>query len=263
MITATVDNRDVMRKLNKLEQMTGKPLEKLVTQSVRRVCVNLSRATAPFGFSDGAKKSGEGAIKWDYGVSTLARERGYLEMVADTFGTKQINQILTRKDGTQYVIDWQEITFSASQVASHHKSRRNKKSGRVGGGLSVQGDQTKDIGRWRNDVKMVTTHEIKEKAMQKALKRVGLAKHAYAQAAKMVGGPRGITAPWVKKSKGVKGIGVATIRKSRAGYIGQIESKLTYASRVLSASSERKSLQRESDYLTQQVEREMDKRWKG
>jgi hypothetical protein len=79
----------------------------------------------------------------------------------------------------------------------------------------------------------------------------------------MVGGPRGITAPWVKKSKGVKGIGVATIRKSRAGYIGQIESKLTYASRVLSASSERKSLQRESDYLTQQVEREMDRRWKG
>jgi hypothetical protein len=48
MITATVDNRDVMRKLNKLEQMTGKPLEKLVTQSVRRVCVNLAKNDCAF-----------------------------------------------------------------------------------------------------------------------------------------------------------------------------------------------------------------------
>jgi hypothetical protein len=72
-----------------------------------------------------------------------------------------------------------------------------------------------------------------------------------------------VTAPWVKKSKGVKGIGVATIRKSRAGYIGQIESKLNYASRVLSKSGEMRSLKKESDYLTQQVEREMDRRWKG
>jgi hypothetical protein len=92
MITATVDNRDVMRKLNKLEQMTGKPLEKLVTQSVRRVCVNLSKATLRhLVLASRAKKSGEGAIKWDYGVSTLARERGFSKG-ADTFGTKQITE---------------------------------------------------------------------------------------------------------------------------------------------------------------------------
>jgi hypothetical protein len=74
MITATVDNRDVMRKLNKLEQMTGKPLEKLVTQSVRRVCVNLSRTIAPFGFGESAQKSGEATVMSDYRRSTRVVE---------------------------------------------------------------------------------------------------------------------------------------------------------------------------------------------
>jgi hypothetical protein len=108
----------------------------------------------------------------------------------------------------------------------------------------------------------VTTQEGFDKGIKQALRRVGLAKNAYAQAARMVGGTRGI-ASWVKKSKGVKNIGAATIRKSRAGYIGQIDNKLGYASRVLSRSGEMTSLKKESDYLTQQVEREMDRRWKG
>jgi len=249
MITATVDNRDVMRKLNKLEQMTGKPLEKLVTQSVRRVCVNLAKTIAPFGWEESAKKSGEAAVMSDYRRSTRVVAPGYMYAVLNkTKGQKKnIDIVLNKADsGEEYRVQWGQISESAKAIRTAHKGVRNHR-GRVGRNLTP--------------TPTATTQEGFDKGIKQALRRVGLAKNAYAQAARMVGGTRGI-ASWVKKSKGVKNIGTATIRKSRAGYIGQIDNKLGYASRILSKSGEMTSLKKESDYLTQQVEREMDRRWK-
>lgn len=108
---------------------------------------------------------------------------------------------------------------------------------------------------------MVTTRDALDRGMQKAIRRVGLAKYAYAMAARSLGGTRQIPA-WVKKSRGVPNVGNAIVRKARSGYIVEIDNRLSYASLILSAKGERDSMKRESDYLVKEVEMKMQRRWK-
>lgn len=264
MITAKVDNRELMSSLNRLSHMTGKPLDMLVRQSARRVCVNLSRTIAPFGFGESARAMGESAVRADYKVSTETAEAGFLQSVIDITGQrKNITRTLTSKrTGKPYVIDWKEITMQPSRVYKHHQGRRSKITGRVTGGGSAKGSRDKNIGRWKANEQTVTTDAVKEKAMQKAIKRVGLAKHAYSRAALSLGGTRGIPT-WVKKSRRKPMAGGTTIINTKHGHTIRIENSLPYASRLLSRSGEMSAMKREADFLKQEVARNLTRRWKS
>ena len=262
MVIVQVESTRIMRSLNRLEALTKKPMETLVRHSARRVCVNLSRTIAPFGFDESAKTMGERAVIGDYGLSTIVRNKDYLQTVIDITGsTRNINQVLRTKNGVPYLVDWQEISFTPSRITKHHNSRRSKVTGRIGGGGSARGSEDKQIGRWRANNQIVTDRETKAKGMQKALKRVGLAKHAYALAAKSLGGTRGIPG-WVKKSRGKNGAGSATLKRSRSGYTVEIDNHLPYASRILSTHGEMSSMKREADYLMREVDAKISGAWK-
>jgi len=262
MIAVDVINKDVKRSLLRLSALTKKPMTTLVRQSARRVCVNLSRTIAPFGFGEDAKAQGEGAIRRDYKITTLVRDQAYLEHVIDVTGKRvDIVQQLNRKDGTPYVIDWQEISFSPSRVYAHHNSRRSKRTGRVGGGRSVAGSTSHNIGRWKADTKIVAPPAAYEKSFARSIKRVGLAKHAYAIAARRLGGTRGIPG-WVKRSRGKPMAGAAQQTSSKGGSVVKITNELPYASRILSANGERDSLKREADYLRREVQAKITGKWK-
>lgn len=262
MITVEVENKEIKASLLRLSALTKKPMNTLVTQSARRVCVNLSRTIAPFGFEESAKASGINAIRRDYKISTLVRDESYVDFVVQTSGkTRSIIQQLNRKDGTPYVIDWQEVSTAPTRVYEHHQSRRSKKTGRVGGGRSVAGSQSRDIGRHRADTKIVTIPSAYDKAFAKSIRNVGLAKYAYSQAAKKLGGTRGIPA-WVKKGRGRPGAGTAHTSITKGGYTITITNNVPYASRILSKTGEKDSLKREADYLRREVEAKITGRWK-
>jgi hypothetical protein len=251
MITVEVDNREVMANLNRLEMMLGKPLETLFRQSSRRVCVNLSRTIAPFGFDKSAHDSGLAAVQKDYRTSTKVVDRGYMDAVLNrTKGKKKNIDLVFNLAGTdtQYPIKWDQISESGMAIKRNHADQRNRK-GRVN--------------RRQYPVPMVTTEEGIQKGMKTALRRVGLAKYAYSMAARSLGGTRGIPA-WVKKSRGSKtaGAGTAVLRKARAGYTVEIDNRLPYASVILSKTGEMDSMKREADFLAQEVKRNIDRRWK-
>jgi hypothetical protein len=262
MITIEVENKEIKGSLLRLSALTKKPMETLVKQSARRVCVNLCRTIAPFGFEESAKQAGIKAIRNDYKITTLIRDESFIDLVRQITGTdRNIVQQLNRKDGTPYVIDWQEVSKAPARVFQHHESRRSKRTGRVGGGRSVKGRSTMDIGRHRADTKIVTTPAAFDKSFAKSIRNVGLAKYAYAQAAKSLGGTRGIPS-WVKKSRGKPGAGTAQSTITKGGYSIVITNHVPYASRILSTAGERDSLQREADYLRREVDAKITGRWK-
>jgi hypothetical protein len=247
MITVRVESTSVMRSLNRLQALTGKPMETLVKQSARRVCVNLSRTIAPFGFDESAKAQGEGAVKVDYGRSTMVRSRYYLKHIqklAKTTDDIAVEQ--TSKGGVPYTFKAAKIELTGNRLRSSHNSKRNRK-GRVP--------------KLRDEQRIATIDSAKDMAMKKALKRVGLAKYAYAMAAKSLGGTRGIPA-WVKRSRGIQGVGSSTISRSKAGYTVVIENNLKYASHILSTTGEKDSLKREADYLKREVDAKITGAWK-
>lgn len=248
MIVAKVDARSLQRNLNRISMYTGKDMDTLVKQSARRVCVNLSRTVAPFGFGEDAKLLGETAVENDYNKTTIVRNETYLRNVIAIAGRKNnITETLTSKGGDDYDIDWREVSFVQSKVYKSHNLGRSRRTGRA-------------FKRESND-RMVTSYAVVEKAKNKSKKRVGLAKHAYALAAKSLGGARGIPA-WVKRSRRSPKAGSATIINKRGSFSVVIRNNLPYTTRILSKHGEMSSLKRESDYLAQQAERDMKRYWK-
>jgi hypothetical protein len=56
---------DVARRLRRHPEKVDRTLESLVKQEARGLAVELARNTKPFGFSEKAKKLGEGAVAGD------------------------------------------------------------------------------------------------------------------------------------------------------------------------------------------------------
>lgn len=260
-----VDDRELQSAVRRLQLLTGKPLDTLVEQCARRICVNLARDTQPYGFSERARRKGQLAVIRDYGITTEVADQTFIDFILDLTGTaRQVRQVLRNKDGEEYLIDWSEVSTSVNRIRKHHNSRRRASNGKVGGGGSAKGNTDRSIGRWKADNKIITTAERKTEAMQRNIKNVGLAKHGWAICARRLGGTRGISAKWVTSAKGRgKGApGEVSKMQGGSGLVIRMTNNVSYADRMISQSGIRRAMQREQNFLRQEIDRRINKKWK-
>ncbi|MHA3773667.1 hypothetical protein ACXR0O_19195 [Verrucomicrobiota bacterium sgz303538] len=79
-----------------------------------------------------SKKRGEDAVTADLRRIMTPKPRSYLEYVQKIAGTDRVAaQVLRRKDGTPYLIDYDVILWSRDALTAWHEKRRRKSDGRV------------------------------------------------------------------------------------------------------------------------------------
>lgn len=131
-------------------------------------------------------KAGEKTITGDLAQVAGHGERGYLQFVADTFGTTQIKQQLFKKGSKKpYLIDWDRVAFTIGELAKHHRSKMNKygrpPNRQKGAGGRGQGDNS--IGRWVAKEKVVVPNEIYFGYLKQLYDAIGAAKASFNAAA--------------------------------------------------------------------------------
>jgi hypothetical protein len=180
----------------------------LVKEEARLFIAEYMKRTPPFikgnyGKSVGSKadlEAGKAVIKGDLKQVAGFGERGFLQFVADTFGTVQVKQQLFKKGSSKpFLIDWDKVAFNIGELAKHHRSKMNKYGrppGRQkGAGGKGQGDNT--IGRWVAKEKVIVPSEVYFGYLKQLYDAIGSAKASFNAAAFALGMKR--IPPWVRR----------------------------------------------------------------
>jgi len=180
----------------------------LVKEEVRLFIGEYMKRTPPFikgnyGKSVGSEadlKAGKAVIKGDLKQVAGFGERGFLQFVADTFGTVQVKQQLFKKGSSKpFLIDWDKVAFNIGELAKHHRSKMNKygrpPSRQKGAGGKGQGDNT--IGRWVAKEKVIVPSEVYFGYLKQLYDAIGSAKASFNAAAFALGMKR--IPPWVRR----------------------------------------------------------------
>lgn len=145
-------------------------------------------------------EAGKNVIKGDLAQVAGFGERGFLQFVADTFGTVQVKQQLFKKGSSKpFLIDWDKVAFNIGELAKHHRSKMNKygrpPSRQKGAGGKGQGDNT--IGRWVAKEKVIVPSEVYFGYLKQLYDAIGAAKASFNAAAFALGMKR--IPPWVRR----------------------------------------------------------------
>jgi hypothetical protein len=180
----------------------------LVKEESRLFIAEYMKRTPPFikgnyGKSVGSKadlEAGKAVIKGDLKQVAGFGERGFLQFVADTFGTVQVKQQLFKKGSSKpFLIDWDKVAFNIGELAKHHRSKVNKygrpPSRQKGAGGKGQGDNT--IGRWVAKEKVIVPNEVYFGYLKQLYDAIGSAKASFNAAAFALGMKR--IPPWVRR----------------------------------------------------------------
>ena len=180
----------------------------LLKEEARLFIAEYMKRTPPFikgnyGKSVGSKadlKAGKAVIKGDLKQVAGFGERGFLQFVADTFGTVQVKQQLFKKGSSKpFLIDWDKVAFNIGELAKHHRAKMNKYGrppGRQkGAGGKGQGDNT--IGRWVAKEKVIVPSEVYFGYLKQLYDAIGSAKASFNAAAFALGMKR--IPPWVRR----------------------------------------------------------------
>ena len=180
----------------------------LVKEEARLFIAEYMKRTPPFikgnyGKSVGSKadlEAGKAVIKGDLKQVAGFGERGFLQFVADTFGTVQVKQQLFKKGSSKpFLIDWDKVAFNIGELAKHHRSKMNKygrpPSRQKGAGGKGQGDNT--IGRWVAKEKVIVPNEVYFGYLKQLYDAIGSAKASFNAAAFALGMKR--IPPWVRR----------------------------------------------------------------
>ena len=180
----------------------------LVKEEARLFIAEYMKRTPPFikgnyGKSVGSKadlEAGKAVIKGDLAQVAGFGERGFLQFVADTFGTVQVKQQLFKKGSSKpFLIDWDKVAFNIGELAKHHRSKMNKygrpPSRQKGAGGKGQGDNT--IGRWVAKEKVIVPSEVYFGYLKQLYDAIGAAKASFNAAAFALGMKR--IPPWVRR----------------------------------------------------------------
>jgi len=180
----------------------------LVKEEARLFIGEYMKRTPPFikgnyGKNVGSKadlEAGKAVIKGDLAQVAGFGERGFLQFVADTFGTVQVKQQLFKKGSSKpFLIDWDKVAFNIGELAKHHRSKMNKygrpPSRQKGAGGKGQGDNT--IGRWVAKEKVIVPSEVYFGYLKQLYDAIGAAKASFNAAAFALGMKR--IPPWVRR----------------------------------------------------------------
>lgn len=173
-LSVKVDDAAFVNALRALQKKVKVDGVRVVKNEAGLFVDDVVKRTPTFGKGQAAKKQGERVIGKEMGFIIQGRDPGYLRFVADTFGKSQVRQSLRRKDGKEYVIDMDHITFSKQEVKDFHRRQRSRTTGKVARAHSRQ--NSRDIGRHTNREQMFTTNKIKADVIKEKQARVGLAK---------------------------------------------------------------------------------------
>ena len=193
---------DVVRLLNRYPQKIGRTLESLVKQEARGLAVELARNTRPFGFSDKAKKRGEGAVAGDINRVFALPSDAYDNMklldpaAADRFWANIQNRRFARAEQSLKSSNspWKNLPVGRLDPKLHQQSR-------TGRNASV---------KRKVPAQIVTSPKALDSYIAKVQKRVGFAKASWINAAKAIGGKVRGAAQWVTRHK--QAPGTATIK---------------------------------------------------
>jgi hypothetical protein len=82
--------------------------------------------------SNAAKKKGEASVEADLRRIMTPKKRSWLEHLEQIAGGNKVEaQVLRRKDGTAYLIDYDFILWGRGSLADFHQKRRRQSDGRV------------------------------------------------------------------------------------------------------------------------------------
>lgn len=191
----------------------GANAQELIKEETRFAIRDFVKVTPPFAAgaynrsmgSAADKQAGEGRVKKDLSQVAAPAEQGFLQFVADTFGTTQIKQQLFKKGSKKpYLIDWEKIVFSLGELMAFHKKKRNR-YGRTPTQGKGMGSNDATIGRWKARESVIVPAGIYAEYLKSLLARVGREKNTFGLAAARLGlkkFPR-----WVRKQGLINGGG--------------------------------------------------------
>ena len=185
---------DVARLLRRHPEKVGRTLESLVKQEGRGLAVELARNTRPFGFSEKARKLGEGAVAGDIsGVFALPSDafeeiRKSDPEAADRFWANIQNRRFARAQNAlrQSGSGWKDLTVGRLDPNLHQW-------GQLGAAKPKQ---------------IVTSKKARDTYIAKIQKRVGFAKGSWIQAGKSIGGRIRGAVQWATRHKQAPGSAV-------------------------------------------------------
>ena len=212
---------DVVRLLRRYPQKVGRTLESLVKQEARGLAVELARNTRPFGFSDKAKKRGEGAVAGDinrvFVVPSDAFEKTKTTdpAAADRFWANIQNRRFARAEQSLKSSNspWKNLPVGRLDPKLHQQSRTGRNA---------------NVKR-KKPAQIVTSPKALDSYIAKIQKRVGFAKGSWINAAKAIGGRVRGAAQWTTRHK--QSPGTATVKTGEKPAVTLVN-KLDYIEQV-------------------------------
>ena len=194
--TVSVDTRGLNKAIRELAAVTDKTLDETLKQQAKLAVKDAISLTPPFqkfGSATSRKhlKAGESAIERDLNnVFTPSNESFIEAAIAANKGSRRfITRKHRKKDGTVFLTDWAIASTSIGEMEPFHKSRlrSGNSGGRGSGRIKGGGKGTKDIGRWKEQHRMVVPYENLKKYAKQVKDRVGFAKDGWSTAAYKLG----------------------------------------------------------------------------
>lgn len=189
--TATVDSRDFDRALKELTAFTDKTLDEALRQQAKLAVKDAVKLTPPFhkfGSATSRKhlKAGEGAIERDLNNVFTGASASFIEsgIVANNGSRHFITRKHRTKDGKVFLTDWAIASTSMADMEPFHKSRlrRGSASGKRRGRIKGGGKGDKNIGRWKEEFRMVVPYGNLAKYKKEVKSKVGYLKDGWSKA---------------------------------------------------------------------------------
>ena len=194
--TVSVDTRGLNKAIRELAAVTDKTLDETLKQQAKLAVKDAISLTPPFqkfGSATSRKhlKAGESAIERDLNNVFPPSNESFIEAaIAANKGSRRfITRKHRKKDGTVFLTDWAIASTSIGEMEPFHKSRlrSGNSGGRGSGRIKGGGKGTKDIGRWKEQHRMVVPYQNLKKYAKQVKDRVGFAKDGWSTAAYKLG----------------------------------------------------------------------------
>lgn len=249
MIRARTDMSRIAPAFREIARARGRPLAEVMRASGRRIAVRLVKYTQPFGFDDGAKRAGEGAIEGDVrGLFSGAGKmydrikrksedaaRGFWKAYQD--GDEAEMARISNSVGLEVRI------IQEPDKGLHDKARNNR--GRVAQSM---------IGRY-----FVSNAEALARYIDDIKKRVGVSAAGWAEAAKTLGGYRGLRAgdsvPNWKKARGRRHGGAASVTSVERDPRVTMENNVDWLTQICPEVTMNKAIREERETTERELER--------
>lgn len=242
MLKVTVDFSGMNKKLAEVIRLTKEEPAKVMIQEGRLLCVELAKATQPFGFDDKAKASGQDTIARDIAKVYAAP--------AEVFKAIELQNGKEMADGFWKAFQARSYAKATRILQDSHTSFRGCPILPFDGGTAHKK-------RWsRGQVKggfvasmVLQTQTGMKPYIKQEQAKVGFAKGGWSNAAKLLGGTRGIPA-WVANHNTPASI-VDNTSEPNPSLI--IRNEVNYTSQVLSATGASDALKDREIKLTERI----------